>query len=251
MKRRSLIGALPALAYGLAARGQDGPAASQVVLPTRRYVALSLVGDRLLQISGVGAAGTGSILRGRAVTTSQPQPNAPHDRLALSALAEALQRTEPTAAVVGLASTAASDFTDQEEWFVGDQLKLPDVLRKAVEAEHAQRLLLVTKERGPARVSDGHFSEGPASGHFEGLGVYFDSNQMMADKTRGFLAPFVYIKVSLVELGTFTVLGSRAIESTHPMRVNWTVAADEIGRLLSAGILETTPKLMAAAHAPA
>jgi len=215
MHRRTLISTLPALALG-------GPV-SAVAAPEagHRYVALSLVSDQLVWIGAPGGETGSHIVRG----TSQavPLPGAPFDRTVLEALAGEVPRVDAQARMTFLASTAPEAYARQDDWFSGGHVALPAVLETAVAREDASRLLLVTKARGDAHVTDGHDSRG--IGKLTGLGFYSNNHQPMVDaesgaQSTGYVAPYVYVTLSLVDTQTFAVLrqsGAQAAKPYSPM----------------------------------
>jgi len=91
---------------------------------------------------------------------------------------------------------------------------LHDLLAKA----GATDLLLVTKRRADALfpVVDGTVSGG---GQIGGLGFFIDDVTRMYDTTHlqtgeGFLAPYAYIMVSLMDIGTMKLVRSKAVQQS-------------------------------------
>jgi len=87
-------------------------------------------------------------------------------------------------------------------------------VRDIAAGSKATHLVLVTKQRHEAMlpVSNGRVG----SGWLEGLGFYIDCEQGMRNNVTGegftgFLAPFAYFRVSLIELATGKVLGEEAV----------------------------------------
>jgi hypothetical protein len=204
MKRRMLVAAAT-----LAALGAHAAAAP-------RYVAMSLVGDEITY-SGAPETSTGT-LHPRGKSQAVPMKGAPFDRTVLEVLAGAVPRAHPGATLSFLASSAPEAFTDQESWFYGDKVKLPPAVRGAIDKEGASQLLLVTKIRGEAGVSDGSTKFG--FGKLSGLGFYVDGHTDMVDPklgpVHGFIAPYVYVKLSVIDLATSTVTAHRVVQSASP-----------------------------------
>ena len=213
MLRRSLIQAAPALALGVAWHAQ----AASDAAGSHRYVAVSLVSDRLVDIGSPSRETGTSIHRG--VETVVPLPGAPFDRTVLEVLAGEVPRIDPDARLSFLAASTPESYDGQLEWFHDGKVDLPGPLRAAVAGEGASRLLLVTKTRGDAHVTDGRRSNG--IGKLSGLGFYRNSWREVQDAAtgqvgRGYVAPYVYVTMSLVDLQTFSVVRQAATEMATP-----------------------------------
>lgn len=212
MKRRALFLASPLLAFGSRTWAQAAPDAAAGA----RYVALSLVGDELTYVGAAdGVTGT---MHARGAVQAVPMPGAPFDRTVLEVLASAVPHARPGAALSFLASSAPEAFAHQDDWFGGGKLTLPPALHGAVAKEGASQLLLVTKRRGETGVSDGTTKFG--IGKLTGLGFYIDRNTPMVDPkagdVRGFIAPYVYVRLSLVDVATFSVTGQLDLGIAKP-----------------------------------
>ena len=199
MQRRMLMAAAALAMLGAYAPAESAPATDS------RYVAISLVGDEIIY-TGAPETSTGT-LRPRGKNQAVPMRGAPFDRTVLEVLAGAVPRARPGAALSFLVLSAPEAFANQDAWFDGDKITLPASLRTAVDKEGASWLLLVTKSRGEAGVADGTTKFG--FGKLTGLGFYIDGYTEMTDPklgtVRGFIAPYVYVKLSVVDLSTSTV----------------------------------------------
>ena len=190
-------------------------AAAHAEASVHRYVAVSLVGDELTYVGATDATGT---LHPRGAVQSVPMKGAPFDRTVLEVLAGNVPKIQPKATLSFLAMSAPEAFAHQEDWFEGDKVVLPTALRGAVEKEGASELLLVTKIRGEAAVTDGTTKWGV--GKLSGLGFYIDRNTRMDDPESGhvdgFIAPYVYVKLSVVDVATWNVTAHRIVQSATP-----------------------------------
>lgn len=213
MQRRLLVGALPALFAATRVLAQD---AASAAAPGRRYVVMSLVSDRLSFVEKVGS--TSDPTQNRPKTAEVPLPGSPYETAALRAIAAAMADADPGAAMSFLAASAPEFYADQDAWFDGDAVRLPEKLRKAVTGEQAGLLLLLTKWRGEAAISDGKTTVG--SGKIAGLGFYRYARregQGSADsEVHNYIAPFVYTRLSLIDLGTFRVVRSQVVQAARP-----------------------------------
>lgn len=228
MQRRLLVGALPALFAATRVFAQDAASAAS---PGRRYVAMSLVSDRLSVVEKIG--GVSDPTQNHPHTTEVPLAGAPYETSALRAMAGALAVADPSARTSFLAGSAPEFYADQDDWFDGDAVKLPEKLRKAVSGEPADRLLLLTKWRGEAVISDGKTSVG--SGKIGGLGFYRFARRegLSRDDTdvHVYVAPFVYTRLSLIDLATFKLVRSQVVQDAKPYPVTITTE-QQIGALL-------------------
>ena len=179
------------------------------------YAVIALVGDQL------------------DIVTYQPQVGSQldsntHMRLALSedeldtaalrAIDRSLRASRPGAQVALLAASTPDSFADQERLFSGDRVTLPAEIDAAVHREGASTLVLVTKHHGEARlqVADGFIG----SGKLSGLGYYLDTNKHLRSidkgvRSVGYLAPFVYVDVNLIDVATNTLLRRETIATGY------------------------------------
>ena len=206
MKRRSL-----AAAAALAALS-----ATSFAQAAHRYVAVSLVSDELTYVGAPeGVTGT---MHARGSSKAVPLAGAPFDRTVLEVLAGSVPKQQPSATLSFLAMSAPAAFAHQEDWFDGDKVALPAALREAVAKEGAGQLLLVTKIRGEAAIADGTTRLG--AGKLTGLGFYIDTFTPMVDPkvgaVRGYIAPYVYVKLSVIDLATSTVTAHQVIQAAAP-----------------------------------
>ena len=203
------------VALATAAAALALPAHAQAPQAPPAYAVISLVGDQLdvvtyqPQVGSLMDANSHAPLR-----LSQDLL----DTVALRAVNRALKATLPGTDVALLAATEPGTFVDQARFFDGGHVRLPHEIDEAVHRENASTLVLLTKHRGEAQlaVRDGHLS----GGKLEGLGFYIDTNMLMesADKQHhsyGFIAPFVYVDVSLVDVASGKLVRQTTIKATQ------------------------------------
>ena len=238
MKRRLMLSALPAWTIAAGAR------ADEAAVP-RKYVVMSLVGDQLTYVEARQATGSN-------VTANThreiPMPGTPLDTLALQAMAGALGEAS-LAGTSFLKGARPEHFSGHDDWFDGKTVKLPDGLKSAIAGEHADFLLLLTKQRGDAQILDDVDGEVYGHGKLSGLGFYVDSSQRTRShvvKTYGFSAPYVYARLSLVDLATMRVLREQPIEATRLEPVDDPHAGD-LQAVLVASVRTATGKALAPA----
>lgn len=227
----------------------------------RTYAVMSLVGDGIFVV--VHRAATGSSLSPQ-TRTFMPLADPALDRAALLAVDTALRRAQPGAKVVLLGGRDPAALQAQSR-----SLGTPDAAQAVADAvvphlpaTGATHLVLILKARAPGRFQ---VEEATAeAGALEGLGYYVDSTLIthreteVALDTRGFLAPFAYVDLALVDLATGKVVARREAREAAPEAATksesveaWDTlpAAEKIRRLQ--GLLRkeadaTVPALLAA-----
>ena len=199
MRLRLVLVACLALVAATAHAQADGGAVA------RKYAVLSLVGDALNVVTYFRhtAGGVDPLSR-----ESLPLPGPALDNAALLAAEDALRKSDPRASVVLLAPSSRALYTEQQGLFDGTRLKLPGELGAALHGSGATHLVLLTKHRGEARLRTAIGNVG--SGKLEGLGFYVDRQMRLrrgdtGESGQGFVAPFVYVRCSLVDVATLAV----------------------------------------------
>ena len=191
---RRLLAVALLLLVPLAAAAQD----------SRKYAVLSLVGDKLLIVQR--EMSTGSRLD-RNERTVVELPDNSIDRAVTLAVDEALRRANPGSQPVLLHSRRADlyEASYQSMDRRDGVARVYAAVKPIVEKSGATHLVLVTKHRHRAmlRVRDGHVG----SGFLEGVGFYVDHGSMARsvdtnDAEAGFIAPFSYVLISIVDLKT-------------------------------------------------
>ena len=179
------------------------------------YAVISLVGDQLDVVTYQPRVGSqldsNTHMR---LTLSQDEL----DTAALRAINRALRASQPSAQIALLAASTPDSFANQDRLFSGSHVTLPAEIDAAVHREGAAMLVLVTKHHGDARlkVADGFIG----SGKLDGLGFYLDTNQDLRTvetnvSSIGYLAPFVYVDVNLVDVATGTLLKRATIATGY------------------------------------
>lgn len=185
----------------LAAAAQDG----------RKYAVLSLVGDKLTVVQRELTTGSHLDQNRR---TEVALPDASIDRAVLMAADEALRRANPGSSPVLLASRRAALYDAGMLGQSGLQ-QIVNTVKSMTGDTGATHLLLVTKFRHRAmlRMDDGHVG----AGFLEGVGFYVDHGSMQRrpdvinDAEAGFIAPYGYLMVSLIELSSGRVLAQQRV----------------------------------------
>jgi TonB family protein len=236
MHRRSLLAMLGTCltATSVLAQGAAGP----------KYVVLSLVGDELTNVAAE------SDLFIKNLDRLQPTNSDVWDVTALQVIAEIVSKTVPGASMSFLKGSLPAYFSGQIDWFDAGALNLPEQLKTAVEGEHSAFLLLLTKWHGDAIVSEG--SKALAQVKLSGLGFYLDpSHKMRGDsEAPGFTAPYVYAKLSLVDLSTLRIVREALIHRAAP-RERLRVSNGALQDLLIESVRDATTQVLASSFAQA
>jgi hypothetical protein len=178
-----------------------------------KYAVLSLVGDKLLIVQREMA--TGSRLD-RNTREFVPLPDNSIDQAVVLAVDDALRRAIPGAKPVLLASRRASIYEAVDRAADKDDgaATVFQAVRPVLADTGATHLVLITKHRHRAllRVRDGNVG----SGYLEGVGFYIDHGSLARtmdpnEAEKGFIAPFTYLKVSLIDVASGRVVSEERI----------------------------------------
>lgn len=172
-----------------------------------RYAVLSLLSDQLTIVTH--DLGTGTVLDANRRTVL-PVPDHGLDKRAVLALDDALRRAGVAEPVL-LFTQDPAIFARQAELLDANAgpAALLQALKPVLAGAHATHLVLATKYRHEAslRLADGSVG----SGQLEGLGFYVDrafrtKNVDTGEKSVGFLAPFAFFRLTLIDLATGQVI---------------------------------------------
>lgn len=217
MQRRRLVLTGVLLALARSAMGADKP---------RSYAVVSLIGNEL-SVVGYDASVGSYLDRNR--RTAIPIPDATFDRSALIVASESLKQIDGNAQVALFAPKAPELFEQHERFFEGAKAMLPGSIGEELKKAGMTHLVLFTKHRADARLLLAD-STNAGTGKLEGLGFFVDRMLLTHDantgeQAQGTLAPYVYVKLSLVDLASASVL------QAQPMTVSRIVAARQAQRV--------------------
>ena len=194
------------LALSCAAGAAGGPA---------RYAVLSLVGDRLLVVSHGASVGSNIDRNRRAYV---PVPGRALDDAMTASLASAVERASAGAEVVMLAASAELLAAEGEPVAEPDLRPVIERIGPALAKAGVTHLVVATKLRRPAAVELEGATVG--SGNLDGVGFYLDHTMRVdrfdstSDRSRGFLAPFAYFRVSLLDLARGAEVAHRDVTAS-------------------------------------
>jgi hypothetical protein len=179
----------------------------------RRYAVLSLIGDALGVVNNRGQAGSHISTSATMMKMSSPV----FDRDALLTVNDILKKSAPGNPPVLLAPTAAL-YADQAQMIDGVRFLPPAELGATLKSQAVTHLLLISKYRANTTV---RFATGEVgSGKLEGLGFYLDHHLAVGRTDSGatglgFMAPYAYFTMSLVDVQSGAVLKSRPVTATR------------------------------------
>lgn len=211
-RRRALL----PLAVMLAACSVVPTVRAQAAAAPRSYGVLSELARELLVITFQPAVGSNLDANRR---QRMAIPGGAIDRAALSLVKVRLAKLEPQARVSTFQPLDSDVFDNRQGFTVGSLAGVPPDLTAALRQQGSTHLLLLTRHQADAAIS---FDQGKiGSGRMEGLGFYID-NLTEVDRTgqvngRGFLAPFVYIRATLIDVASGRVLRSRVHLRSTPV----------------------------------
>src|SRR6266700_937728 len=177
---------------------------------SRTYAILSLIGDK---ISVVGHESTTGSNKDQNRHDTMPLSDRVLDNTAVRAVDNAIKRLDPRATTVSLASSDPELYELQDKLFDPQEqsLALRESIKVMLQNQNATHLVLITKHRSEAKLRLAHEYRG--SGKIEGVGFYLDATLPTTRSDHaigmGFLAPFAYIKVVLVDAKTMAVIRER------------------------------------------
>jgi hypothetical protein len=188
--------------------------------PAPVYAVLSLIGDKLNIVIAQMQTGTRLDINQR---DSINIDNAVFDNAAVSAVAIAVRKINPKAELAAINTRSAVLFEKHRALFAqsGDNILIPDAIRDALKAQSATHLFLITKRRDDANAQ---FTDGSSDGkgQLEGLGFYLDGS--MTTKVsetgasgRGFVAPYAYINIALIDVASSRVIKKEKVTVSNPV----------------------------------
>jgi hypothetical protein len=211
MQRRIFLCALAATALSAALSSPSALAAG----PAPKFAVLSLIGDK---INVVTFQPTVNSKMDRNIKQSAAIPDASFDVTALRAVQAGIKELKGPGEVLLYRSPSIELFGDPWALFDGTKLRLPPDLVAAMQKDGASHLLLVTRNRQGAQLKMINGSVG--SGRLEGIGFYIDRQMYVQDSRtqesgQGFLAPYTYLQLSLIDLANAEVLQQQSISSSQ------------------------------------
>ena len=205
----------------------------------RVYGVLSLIGDRLDIVVALLPAGASMDPNRRESILVE---EAVFDDTVLGAMVAAVRKVTPNAELASLNTRSPVLFEKHRTLFEesANTIAIPEAIRDALKAQGATHLFLITKRRDEASaLLDDVIIEG--RGKLEGLGFYLDSAIETRDAAsgrtgRGYLAPYAFFDIRLIDLANSTVVARRKVVDAWPVSIGVSAAgAAGMWGALSAG----------------
>jgi len=206
-----IIAILFALA-ALAARA-EGP---------RNYAIVSLVGDEIVIVAPAMTTGTSLDRSSRSHLKLETQAL---DKTAVAAAEAALREADAGANATMLLVREPSLYEAQLKALDdgADVTSIVPMLAPTLRSVHATHLVLISKMRRNAAFETERSHVG--QGKLEGVGFYIDRATRVDDRDDrteyvGFLGPYAYFRVSLIDLDGPKLIGQKEIAATQTVKVN-------------------------------
>lgn len=246
LKRQGLRAAA-AWGAGLALLPLCGAVAAQGDGATRHIVVVSLIADQLEIVTPVDPVSTRLDRQSRQTV---PLKDSTLDRAFAAHLGRQLPRLLPQAKVTALVPLGPDAYADQGRWLRDDKLVPPDWLKKDLAAEQATQMLLLLKHRDQVSMKFSNATLGNDM-QIEGLGYYLDGRQTTGSgddpqRAKGFIAPYAYFRMLLVDLNSWRVLRRVDVTGSQPISaVNNKEGTDPWGALSQAEKIQRLALLVA------
>jgi hypothetical protein len=207
-----------ALGAGVSAQPAAAPNAASPVPPS--FALLSLVGDQFSVVMRREEIGSNIDPNTR---RNYPVAAAVLDDIALDAAEQVLRKLRPVSPVVRFSIRDPRLF-DLQDKLLDDRGGLRDALAKLLREQQVTRLVLVTKWRDNAQFN--LFDGTTGTGKISGLGFYVDTTYVYVNREtgtsgEGFLGPFAYVAVTIVDVETMKPLrATQARESEMKLPID-------------------------------
>jgi hypothetical protein len=187
------------------------PAAAQT------YAVMSLVGDRLTIVQPRVTVGSNVDRNPR---HEVPTPDDSLDAIAVQAADAAIKRLKPGATTTLFTTRDTKLFALQEALLDADAIspELAQSLKELLAQSNASHLVLITKQRGEAKMR--FHSETAGVGRLAGLGYYVDRHTVLKNdenghRSTGFYAPYAYLRYSVIDAATLRTLRQSSLRDSQ------------------------------------
>ena len=220
----------------------SAPAQTPAAPPPITFAVLSLVGDQFSVITRKDELGS---RLDQNLRRSYPIDSPILDEYALDAAEKTIAKMKPGASVLRFSIRDPRLFELQDKILAdsGDSRGMREALARLAREHQASRLVVVTKWRDEASFKA--YSGAIGAGKVSGLGFYLDPTTRMGrlesgEEAFGFLAPYAYVSVALVDVASMTVVRSAPVRESQ-----MNLAVHSKGVLLAWDALTAEQKLAA------
>lgn len=205
--KRWIAALLYALALPLSASAQSPGEAL-------KFGVLSLVSDAYTVVTYNRSVGSRSDAN---LKEAMPLSERVFDDVVLVAANEALKGLARPKEIAFLSAGPATAYPEAARLFDGSRFLPPEWLAQSLAKQKVPRLILVTKHKSDTSLALAN--EALGSGKLEGLGFYIDRFAWLrhtdnGDLAEGFIAPFAYLRVSLIDVPTMTVVAQQTVNAS-------------------------------------
>jgi hypothetical protein len=146
--------------------------------------------------------------------TKMPVQSPVFDEVAMKAASDAMNKTLPSTSLATLAPPAADSDLDPARFLIDGRIASSHRMVVALRDAGFTHLLVITKQRAPARLKVSGTAVG--SGYLQGIGFYLDDSFKVQrvdtlERAVGLIAPYVYIKLALVDLNSLQQVREQVI----------------------------------------
>jgi hypothetical protein len=180
----------------------------------KKVAIISLIGDVMTIDTYRRRVGT-SVDTNYQEIVALPEPI--FDHAALGASEDALAKLIPATAIASLVVPTPGSDSDPSRLLLEGKVSPSNALISTLRQSGFTHLLAIGKHRAPARLQ---LAEGAVgSGYLKGIGFYIDNDfatkrSDTGETARGFIAPYVYIKLVLVDLDSLELRGEEVITAS-------------------------------------
>ncbi|MFN0182683.1 MAG: hypothetical protein ACKVQR_02580 [Aquabacterium sp.] len=176
----------------------------------RKWAVMSLIGRDLTVVGYQSSTGSRINQDQRSVRTMPPLVL---DDPAMKQVSDLIRRRQP-GAVVGTISASDAEYTQQDALVQDGRYRAAADLAADFKREGYTHLFLLTRHRAAAQLR--MFNKYQGTGNLEGAGFYIDTEMPIRNLNNGivsigYLAPFVYFQLHLVDLASGTVVLQREL----------------------------------------
>ena len=181
----------------------------------RTVAVISLIADVVRVVGQEPTAGS-RISRGSPETTAVSFDTL--ELVSLRAATRAALQADAKATYAPLKITDADLYGQQNNFLSDSAASLPSQLLSTLRDANMTHLLLITRHRGDFSANTGRVALG--SGKVEGVGFYLNRDTRVnrvgdGQERAGFLAPFIYARVTLIDLSTMAATQTQFVNASE------------------------------------
>jgi hypothetical protein len=186
--------------------------------PAAQTPSYAVISELAREVSVVGAQNAVGSRIDQSQRQRLPIPDGALDKVALLAAQTALKKASAQAGVWLIAPADTDFFQPAQSFAVGETVVLPPDLSAALKENRSTHLLLMTRFRSDAEFRFSNMTESRSA--LEGLGLFVERVSKVTNRETGvtgigFLAPYVFLRVTLIDTATSKVVNSRTTKASR------------------------------------